>query len=98
MLLEIAAEARGAKKFPNMPDDHALAFGGTAALLGFKSDRAFRSFVTGETATKDLNDDAKTGVKDLTKRIASHQVWARKAAAAAAGVAAQTRENTTAGA
>lgn len=53
-------------------------------VLGFTSEKAMRAYVDG--TKKDLADAAKIGVKALTKGIGSHQVWARKAAAAAFGI------------
>lgn len=86
VLLELAGEQIAAGKWPNLKDptpafivDHYVPH-----LLGFTSEKAMRAYVDGsETA---LKPDAKAGVKALTKGIASHQVWARKAAAAAFGV------------
>lgn len=86
VLLTIAGEQIAAGKWPNLKDptpafivEHYVPH-----LLGFTSEKAMRAYVDGsETA---LKPDAKAGVKALTKGIASHQVWARKAAAAAFGV------------
>lgn len=61
-------------------------------LLGFSSERRLKRFVTGELAMRDLSDDEKDGVRDFTKRIGSHQVWARKAAAIAYGIQEQLKE------
>lgn len=57
-------------------------------MLGFTSERALRAYVAGE----EIKPDAKAGVQTLTKGIASHQCWARKAAAAALGVMGQISE------
>lgn len=76
--------ARDNGQLPNA--DAKLAAAVVPALLGFKSKRAMQQFVDGTTPTRELHPDAKTGTRELTRRIDSHQVWARKAAAAAYGV------------
>jgi hypothetical protein len=58
-------------------------------ILGFTSEKAMREYVDGRVAA--IKPEAKTGVKELTKLIGSHQVWARKAAAAAFGIALQAK-------
>lgn len=58
-------------------------------LLGFKSEKAMRAYVDGRETG---DEKSKAGVKALTKGIASHQCWARKAAAAAFGIVLQARK------
>lgn len=93
VILAMIDNAKEAGKFPNAPEglDESVATL-TSAVLGFTSERAFKAFVSGETARGDLKDGAKTGVKALTRGIDSHQVWARKAAAAAFGVMAEAQK------
>jgi hypothetical protein len=86
VLEQLGRDAIAAGKFPNLGDTPPLMI--VPSLLGFTSERAMRAYVDGSKA--DVADDAKAGVKALTKGIASHQVWARKAAAAAFGVYLQT--------
>lgn len=91
VIVQMLDDAHDAGRFPNAPSETREAIVAVLpALLGFSSERAFKRYVTGEDVA--LKDDAKIGVKALTKGIASHQVWARKAAAAAWGVMAQTAE------
>lgn len=92
-LIAVAVEAG---TFPNAPKPAAERLAVlTPAVLGFKSERAMLAYVDGRE-TGDAN--SKAGAKTLTKAIGSHQVWARKAVAAAYGVMLQTRETTTPGA
>jgi hypothetical protein len=92
-ILEVAIDDGG---FPNAPSgaDERLAVL-TPAVLGFKSERAMLAYVDGRE-TGDAK--SKAGAKALTKAIGSHQVWARKAVAAAYGVMSQTRADLNPGA
>jgi hypothetical protein len=58
------------------------------------SETKLRAFVAGTLPTKDLPVPARSSIKDLTRRVADHQVWARKAAAAALGVHLAEKETT----
>lgn len=94
-LVAMVKEQRAAGGWPNVTDDATdqfIAENYTANVLGFTSEKAMRGFVDGTTATKDLRDEAKAGAKEITRRIASHQVWARKAVAAAYGVQLEAKE------
>lgn len=94
VLAGMLAEQRNAGKFPNLPMGPLKTEVANVipTVLGFSSERALRAYVDGREST--LKDDARAGVKTLTKGIASHQVWARKAAAAALGITLQAKEET----
>lgn len=92
VLLAMFDERKEAGRFPNAPKDVDAQLAMAPAILEFTSEAAFKKFVTGETDRKDLKDGAKAGVQVLTRGIASHQVWARKAAAAAFGVMAEAQK------
>lgn len=93
-LVALAKQRLDAGAFPNAgkTTPETFAVEQTAAVLGFTSFRKFKAYVAGETK---IDDDAKAGVRDLKTLIGSHQVWARKAAAAAIGIAEQVREEAT---
>lgn len=87
VLKAIAKKRIAAGDFPNLGKTDPLEI--VPALLGFGSEKRLRDYASG--VLEALKDDEKTGVRDLKKQIGSHQVWARKAAAAAMGVYLEAR-------
>lgn len=89
ILVDQIADAIKAGRFPNAPaTDRERLAALVPTVLGFKTEKAMRAFVDGRE-TGDVV--SKAGVKTLTRAVASHQVWARKAAAAAFGVMLEAR-------
>lgn len=60
--------------------------GGTVPEKLAVGEQKLRKFAAGEIVAKDLPEKARVAIKELTRKVGDHQVWARKAAAGAVGV------------